>query len=203
MVPLFSRSRNFLVTLFVGSGDLNRACTWRRVSTGFSRQTASKINHQPSRKVTFHRQPHSRPQSLLGAWARGPEGSGDTGFEVLDFRTSGHFWSSTTFVIEFTCCYRSVNECNFRWFKAFKRESSNLLLNRKWPKVLKSRTSNPVSPETPGPSSQAPGGSGDENASTAKKAVRFRKINRQKVFRYFKSHYFSWSARGFWLLKNL
>ena len=34
---------------------------------------------------------HSRPQSVLVAWARGPEGSGDTGFEVLDFRTSGHF----------------------------------------------------------------------------------------------------------------
>ena len=29
---------------------------------------------------------HSRPQSLLGAWARGPGGSGDTRFEVLDFR---------------------------------------------------------------------------------------------------------------------
>ena len=34
---------------------------------------------------------HCRPESLLGAWARGPVGSGDTGFEVLDFRTSGHF----------------------------------------------------------------------------------------------------------------
>ena len=30
---------------------------------------------------------HSRPQSLLGAWARAPWGSGDTGFEVLDFRS--------------------------------------------------------------------------------------------------------------------
>ena len=34
--------------------------------------------------------PHSRPQSLMGAWAQGPGDSGDTGFEVLDFRTSGH-----------------------------------------------------------------------------------------------------------------
>ena len=90
--------------------------------------------------------PHSRPQSLLGAWARGPGGSGDTGFEVLDFRTSGHFWFSTTFLIAFTCSCRSVNDCKFRWFKAFKRESSNFLLNRKWPALLKSRTSNPVSP---------------------------------------------------------
>ena len=40
--------------------------------------------------------------------------------------------------------------------KLFKRESSNLLLNRKWTEVLKSRTSNPVSPEPPGPRSQAP-----------------------------------------------
>ena len=34
---------------------------------------------------------HSRSQSLLGAWARGPGDSGDTGLEVLDFRTSSHF----------------------------------------------------------------------------------------------------------------
>ena len=34
---------------------------------------------------------HSRPQSLLETWARGPGCSGDIGFEVLDFRTSGHF----------------------------------------------------------------------------------------------------------------
>ena len=40
--------------------------------------------------------------------------------------------------------------------KLFKRESSNLLLNRKWTEVLKYRTSNPVSPEPPGPRSQAP-----------------------------------------------
>ena len=34
---------------------------------------------------------HCRLESLLGTWARGPLGSGDTGFEVLDFRPSGHF----------------------------------------------------------------------------------------------------------------
>ena len=56
----------------------------------------------------------------------------------------------------FTCSCRSVNDCKFRWFKAFKRESSNLLLNRKWPEVLKSRNLNPVSPEPPGPRAQAP-----------------------------------------------
>ena len=39
--------------------------------------------------------------------------------------------------------------------KLFKRESSNLLLNRKWPEVLKSRTLNPVFPEPPGPRTQA------------------------------------------------
>ena len=36
-------------------------------------------------------EPHSRPQSHLGAWERGPGGSGDTEFDVLDFRTSVHF----------------------------------------------------------------------------------------------------------------
>ena len=39
---------------------------------------------------------------------------------------------------------------------AFKRESSNLLVNRKSPEVLKSRTSNPLSAGPPGPRSQAP-----------------------------------------------
>ena len=52
--------------------------------------------------------------------------------------------------------YRSVNDFRFSWFKAFKRQSSKLLSNRKWPEVLKSRTSNPVSPEPPGPRAQAP-----------------------------------------------
>ena len=107
-------------------------------------------------RLFLRRHFHSRSQSLLGAWARGPGGSGDTGFEVLDFRTSGHFWFSTAFLTAFTCSCRSVNDCKFRWFKAFKRESSNLLLNRKWPEVLKSRNLNPVSPEPPGPRAQAP-----------------------------------------------
>ena len=31
------------------------------------------------------------PRAFWGAWARGPGGSEDTGFKVLDFRTSGHF----------------------------------------------------------------------------------------------------------------
>ena len=35
---------------------------------------------------------HSRPRILLEAWAWGPGGSGDTGFKVLDFRTSARFW---------------------------------------------------------------------------------------------------------------
>ena len=42
-------------------------------------------------RSTFNVSKHSRPQSPLGAWARGPGGSGDTGFKVLDFWTSGHF----------------------------------------------------------------------------------------------------------------
>ena len=31
------------------------------------------------------------PRAFWGAWARGPGGSEDTGFKVLNFRTSGHF----------------------------------------------------------------------------------------------------------------
>ena len=62
-----------------------------------------------------------------------------------------YFIYFTSFLIVFTCSCQSVNDCKFRWFKAFKRESSNLLLNRKWPEVLKSRTSNPVSADPPGP----------------------------------------------------
>ena len=90
------------------------------------------------------------------ACARRPGGSGDTRFEVLDFRTSGHFWFSTTVLIAFTYSCRSVSDCKFRWFKAFKRESSNLLLNRKSQEVLKSKSSNPMPPEPPGPRAQAP-----------------------------------------------
>ena len=56
----------------------------------------------------------------------------------------------------FTCSCRSVNDWKFSWFKALKRQPSKLLLNQKWPEVLKSRTSNPVSPEPPGPRAQAP-----------------------------------------------
>jgi len=93
--------------------------------------------------------PEHEDQEVLGA-------SGDRGFEVPYFRTSGHFWYSTTFLISFTCSCRSVNDCKFSWFKALKRQPSKLLLNRKWPEVLKSRTSNPVSPEPPGPRAQAP-----------------------------------------------
>ena len=31
----------------------------------------------------FGVEPHSRTQSLVGVWERGPGGSGDTGFEVI------------------------------------------------------------------------------------------------------------------------
>ena len=79
-------------------------------------------------------------------------------FGVLDFRTSGHFWFFTTFLIVVTHSCPSVNDCNFRWFKTFKRESSNLLVNQKSPEVLKSiaRTSNRLSGGPPGPRAQAP-----------------------------------------------
>ena len=68
-------------------------------------------------RLTVHKVYHSRLQSLLGAWAPGPGDSGDTGFEVLDFRTSGHFWFSTTFLIAFTCSGRSVSDCKLGSFR--------------------------------------------------------------------------------------
>ena len=72
---------------------------------------------------------------------------------------------STTFLIAFTCSCRIVNDCKFRWFKAFKRGSSKLLLNRKRAEVLKSRTSNPLSQSLLVLMLMPPGGSGTENAA--------------------------------------
>ena len=116
----------------------------------------------------------SRPQNLLEAWVRVPGGFGDTGFEVQDLRTSGHFWFFTTFLIAVTCSCPSVIDCKLRWFKAFKRKSSNFHLNRKWPEVLKSSTSNAVSlvsPEPPGPRAQAPRGLWGRECSWPSRAI--------------------------------
>ena len=52
-----------------------------------------------------------------------------------------------------------------RWFKAFQRESSNLLLNRNWPKVLKSRTSILCPQSLLVLVLRPQGGSGDENGT--------------------------------------
>ena len=79
---------------------------------------------------------------------------GDTGLEVQDLRTSGHFWFFTTFLVAVACSCPSVINCKFRWFKAFKRKSYYFHLNRKF------RTSNAVSlvfPEPTGPRAHAPG----------------------------------------------
>ena len=47
----------------------------------------------------------------------------------------------------------------------------NVVKNQKSPEVLKSRTSNPMSPGPPGPRAQAPEGSGDENGSSGELAL--------------------------------
>ena len=98
-----------------------------------------------------------------------PRGTED--LESWTFRTSGRSLLpvisdlSTTFLIAFTCSRRIVNDCKFRWFKAFKRGSSKLLLNRKRAEVLKSRTSNPLSQSLLVLMLRPPGGSGAENAA--------------------------------------
>ena len=79
-----------------------------------------------------------------------------------------------TFLIAVTCSCPSVIDCKFRWFKAFKRKSSNFHLNRKWPEVLKSSTSNAVSlvsPEPPGPRAQAPRGLWGRECSWPSRAI--------------------------------
>ena len=99
-----------------------------------------------------------RPQSPLGAWARGPGGSGDTrdtAFEVLDFRTSGHFrskWKLEDFLL------KALNHLNLQSMTLGQEQVTairNVVKNQKWPEVLKSWTSNPVSPKPPGTLTQA------------------------------------------------
>ena len=68
----------------------------------------------------------------------------------------------TTFLVAGTCFYPGVNDCKFRLFKAFKRESSNLLLIRKWPEVLKSRTFKSCVPTASWFSCSGPQDSGDQ-----------------------------------------
>ena len=100
----------------------------------------------------------SRPQSLLGAWARRPGGSGDTGFEVLDFRTSGYFWFKSKLE---DSILKALNRLNLQSLTRLQEQVNairTVVENQKWPEVLKSRTSNPVSPEPPGPCAQAPRG---------------------------------------------
>ena len=109
-------------------------------------------------KIALLGQLHSRPQSPLGAWARGPGGSGDTrdtAFEVLDFRTSGHFrfkWKLEDFLL------KALNRLNLQLMTLGQEQVTairNVVKNQKWPEVLKSWTSNSVSPKPPGPRTQA------------------------------------------------
>ena len=80
---------------------------------------------------------HSHPQSLLGAWARGPGGSGDTGFEVLDFRTSGHFWFKSNLE---GCLFKALNQLNFQSLTLRQEQVNtirNVVENQKSAEVLK------------------------------------------------------------------
>ena len=75
----------------VGSSPRSYPFTSATVRTPVYIATTSGRNLSDMWWSTFDISEHSRPQSLLGTGARGPGGSGDTGFEVQDFRTSGHF----------------------------------------------------------------------------------------------------------------
>ena len=80
---------------------------------------------------------HSRPQSLLGAWARGPGGSGDTGFEVLDFRTSGHFRFKSNLE---GCLFKALNQPNLKSLTLRQEQVNairNVVENQKSAEVLK------------------------------------------------------------------
>ena len=105
--------------------------------------------------VNFRSIWHSRPQSLLGAWARGPGGSGDTGFEVLDFRTSGHFRFKSKLEDSLLKALNHLNLQSLTLLQEQMKAIRNVVENQKWPEVLKSRTSKPLSPEPPGPCAQA------------------------------------------------
>ena len=100
--------------------------------------------------------PRSRRQCLQGAWARGPGGPEDTGFVVLDFRTSGHFRFKSNLE---DCLLKALNLLNLQLLTLRQQQVNairNVVENKKWPEVLKSRTSNRVSPDRPGPRAQAP-----------------------------------------------
>ena len=61
-----------------------------RIQTPIHPHRHSTHNKKQQSQKCYKELIRSRSRSLLGASARGPGGSGDTGFEVLDFRTSGH-----------------------------------------------------------------------------------------------------------------
>ena len=84
------------------------------------------------------------------------------------FRTSGHFWFRRKLE---DSLLKALNHLNLQSLTLRQEQVNafrNVVENQKWPEVLKSRTSNPVSPEPSGPRSQASpakgtGGSGHEN----------------------------------------
>ena len=137
--------------------------------TGFFRETrvpspfvedlgGSRASLETNLKLPSAQAPHSRPQSLMGAWAQGPGDSGDTGFEVLDFRTSSHCRFKSKLKDSLSKALNHLNLQSLTLLQEQVNATRNFVENQTWPEVLKSRTSNPVSPESPGPRAQAPRG---------------------------------------------
>ena len=64
-------------------------------------------------------------------------GSGDTGFEVLDFRTSGHFWFKSNLE---GCLFKALNQLNFQSLTLRQEQVNtfrNVVENQKSAEVLK------------------------------------------------------------------
>ena len=75
---------------------------------------------------------------------------------VLDFRTFGHFRFKSNLE---DCLLKALNLLNLQLLTLRQQQVNairNVVENKKWPEVLKSRTSNRVSPDRPGPRAQAP-----------------------------------------------
>ena len=96
----------------------------------------------------------------------------DTGFEVLDLRTSGHFQFKSKLEDSPSKALNYLNLQSFTLRQEQVNAIRNVVENQKWPKV-KSRTWNTVSLEPPGPRANAPGGSGDENVGKEENRVFF------------------------------
>ena len=98
---------------------------------------------------------------------------GDTGFEVLDLRTSCHFQFKSKLEDSPSEALNYLNLQSLTLRQEQVNAIRNVVENQRWPEVLKSRTSNTASLESAGPRANPPGGSGDENVGKEENRVFF------------------------------